>query len=75
MIAVVEHKRRLANICIFSNIIYKFHYRQEFCLKILLPIYKTTEISFYRAILSLGLTVCPRIKCSGKFLLNAEEVA
>lgn len=75
MIAAIELKRCIANICILSIVKYRVCHKHEPCLVFLLSIDNSIQISFYGIILSLGLTVYLQIKCSKKVLLNAKNIA
>lgn len=75
MIGAVELEKRIANIHIFSVIIYKFCHEQELYPVVLLLINKNICISFHRTIMPLGPAVSLRIKYSGNVLFNVKEVS
>lgn len=75
IIVALELERRIVVTCILGILLYKFRNGQEPCRVNLPPIDKIIQISFHFTILLLGLAVCLQIKCDGKLLLNAKEIA
>lgn len=59
---------------ILSVVVREIYHWQEFYLVVLLLIDKNTQISFYCAILPIGLAGCLQIKSSRKLLLNIKEI-
>lgn len=74
MIVAIELKKREAGPCIFSIVIHKFCYGQKHRPIVLSSMDESMQISFHCIILPLDLAVRLWIKCSEKFLLNAEKV-
>ena len=52
----------------------KLRHREKPCPVILIPIYESSKVSFYGAIMSFYLTVCLRVERSVEFSLDAKEV-
>ena len=75
MVATVRLKRSVTGAGIFRIVICKFSYWKESCPVVLLEVDKGLEVSFYGAVLPLGLTVCLRVERGGELAFDAKEVA
>ena len=75
MVAAVQLKRSVTGAGIFRIVIGEFSHRKESCPVVLLEVDKGSEVSFYGAVLPLGLTICLRVEGGGKLAFDAKEVA
>ena len=62
------------SISIFSIIVYKYSYWQEFCQVILLKINKNLEVYNYYTILTLILAINLNVKLNKKLILNMKKL-
>ena len=62
MEAAVEFKRRMADISILSIVVCKFSHLQDACLIILFPVYKSSEVYLYCAVLPFGFAIGLRME-------------
>ena len=74
VVAAVQLKWCVAVASIFCIIIGELSHWKELCLVVLLEFDEDTEISFYCAVLPLGLAVSLRVEGCGKSLFDSEEV-
>lgn len=70
MVARIEFKKNIANICSFYFIIGKFGYWQELSLVILFIINKCLKIKLYNIVLFFNITINLKIKSNYKLLSN-----
>ena len=75
VITAVQLKRSVTSAAVFRIVIDKFSHRKEPCLVVLLEVNECLEVSFYGAVLPLGLTVCLRVERGGELAFDAKEVA
>ena len=74
MLAIVKLKGCIASAGVFHIIIGKFSYWKEPCPVVLLEVHKNTEVSFYCAVLPLGLTINLRVEGYEKSSFDSEKV-
>ena len=74
MISIIEFKKYIASINIFSIIINKFCYEKKLCLVILFKINKNLKKDFYYIILFFNLIIYLQIKDDKKFLFDAKKI-